>query len=802
MKKLIIALIIGCNACFLYAASMPKTLHIQRFGESDGFSEALVSCIIQDSLGYIWLATWDGLRCYDGYRFQTFKAQPGDNCPLETNRISYIKEDADHNIICWSNDKFYLFNRRTRQFEPYQGNDFRITLYKAPDMVRQLITKVEGFDNIEINILLVDRQEGVWTYSHRGLERISLTPKPVQAQKHNTQGEEVVYALYSDRKKRLWCADKGGYIHISTDDGQTLWLNSDGRLTRERAKFGYATYHILEDSKGAMWIGTKPGGLFHLVPSEGKYKVEHFRHDPRDPYSINCEAVYDIAEDDAHRIIIATYGGGMNIAEPQGDGSMRFIHCGNLLKTFPKAGMRSRCVHIMPDGTALLGTNDGLYTVSLHDPYPKMHFFVNSRQPGRATSISSNFVMEILRTRNGELYIATSGGGTERILSKQLLSDSISFQHYSVKEGISSDMNQTITEDNDGNVWIVSFGSLSLLNPKTGVASNYWRLLSGVGEMFTESTPALLTDGSMVLGTTMGTLTLHPQSMAKSSFVPRIVFDCDKSVNLSPDEKDFSISFAALDYNKNEEIIYAYRMEGIDSEWHYTRHNELNYVSLAPGTYTLRIKSTNGDGVWVDNEETIVIHRSARFSETPYSWMLYGLLLAAFLFAVWATLRYIRMLKRELKDVKLTSKEQIEVLGARIKELLPISESVREIHEESNRLSGDDKLFAQKLKAYVENNISNPDLSVIDLAQAMNVSRTVLFVRMKHIFDSSPNNYVLNTRINFAKKLLMQTGIRVSDVAFQCGFSDPKYFSRCFKKLVGMLPKEYADSIKISEKRG
>ena len=82
----------------------------------------------------------------------------------------------------------------------------------------------------------------------------------------------------------------------------------------------------------------------------------------------------------------------------------------------------------------------------------------------------------------------------------------------------------------------------------------------------------------------------------------------------------------------------------------------------------------------------------------------------------------------------------------------------------------------------------------MDLAREMNVSRTLLFVRMKKIFDSSPNNYLLNMRINHAKELLGVKGVRVSDVAYQCGFSDPKYFSRCFKKLTGYLPKDYLAS--------
>lgn len=790
MKKLVLLLVI----CGLVATgkAVGQKVHIQRFGESDGFSATLVQHAIQDSLGYIWLATWDGLRRYDGYRFQTFKAQPGDNCPLETNRISYIVEDEAHNIICWSNDKFYLFNRRSRRFEPYKGKNIKISAYRAPQQVNELIRNVEGFENIKVSILLLDRQRGVWVYTHRGLERISLIPEPVATRKYSREGEEVVYALYVDKKGQLWTADKNGYVHVSNHEGRSLWLAPDGSMQTRRVCFGYSVYHFFEDSKGRIWMGAKPGGLFRLTPSAGAWRVDSFRHDARNPYSINCEAVYDVAEDAKDRIIIATYGGGMNIAEPYNGDSLRFIHAGNLLKTFPQAGMKSRSLQLLADGTALLGTNDGLYTVSLNQPYDRMHFYINSRQPGNATSISSNLVLDILRSRQNELFVATSGGGTEKILSRQLLSDTIRFQHYSEREGISSDMNQALAEDRDGNIWIVSAGSLSLLNPTTHVATNYWRMLSA-GEMFTEARPALLPDGTMVLGTSTGTLALNPQSMAKSNFVPRIVFDCDKDIDLQPDEKDFSISFAALDYNKNEEIIYAYQMEGIDDEWHYTRHNELNYVNLAPGTYQLHIKSTNGDGVWVDNEETILLHRSAHFNETPYAWMLYGLLLALLLIAVWVTFRYIRTLKQELKDVRLTSKEQIEVLGARIKELLPISETVKEIHEESRVLSSEDSQFARKLKAYVEKNIDNPDLSIQNLAQAMNVSRTILFVRTKNIFDSSPNNFVLNTRINYARQLLAKPGVRVSDVAYQCGFSDPKYFSRCFKKLVGVLPKEYAE---------
>ena len=795
MKKLILLLLICL--CVPLAASIThdNDIRIQHFGESDGFSEALVQHMIQDRQGYIWLATWDGLRRYDGYRFETFKTRPGDNCPLETNRFSYLAEDGNGNIICRSNEKSYLFNTQSHRFEIY-NKKVKTKVYHASEAVKKLVAQIKDYENIEVRILLTDRQQGIWTYTHRGLERLSQTSQTARTQKIAQQGEEVVSALLTDRQNQLWAADKNGYIRISRKGTPMRWLATDGTLHTTPVCFGNAAYCLYEDSKGIVWIGAKPGGLFRLTPANGRFIVKRFVPDEYDAYSINNESVYGIAEDTEHRLIIATFGGGMNIGIQQTDGSMRFVHCGNQLKIYPKDGLLSRCVWLLSDGTALLGTNDGLYTVSLNEPYEKMHFYVNRRQPDRASSLSNNYVMEILQTRKGEFFLATSGGGTEKILSRKLLSDTIRFQHYSVSEGIASDMNQTLAEDRDGSLWIVSAGSLSLLNTSTGVATNYWRLLSDAGEVFTEATPALLSDSSMVLGTTQGTLTLHPQQMAKSRFVPKIVFDCEKEIRLSPDERDINIRFAALDYNKNEEIVYAYRMEGIDQKWRYTRNNEINYASLAPGTYTLHVKSTNGDGVWVDNEETIVLHRAAHFNETPWAWMLYGLLTALLIFIVGATVKYIRMLQRELKDTRLTSKEQIELLGAQLKQLLPITEDVKEIHEEDGQLSHEDRQFANRLKDFVTKNIDNASLSVMDMAQAMNVSRTVLFVRMKHIFDSSPNNYLLNTRINYAKRLLSESSTRVSDVAYRCGFSDPKYFSRCFKKLTGMLPKKYVESIK------
>lgn len=801
MKRLISTFLIAILGSTFYAslstAQTAGKVNIQHFGEADGFSEILVTYVIQDSEGIIWLATWDGLRKYDGYRFITYKAHPGDGCPLASNRINYVEETPDHNIVCWSGDDYYLFNRKTEKFEPYKGS-IRAKAYHIPDETAKIYRNLPEYRNINPHFLLVDKQQGVWIYTYRGLERVSITSKPLIPEKNEINAsEEYVRGIFVDRDNRLWVSDKNGYIRIHEKHSgpRARYLSPSGQLSATPVRFGSSVYCFFEDHLGQIWMGTKPDGLFRLSRKNGdsQFAITKFVSSPDDAYSINCNSIYDIKEDGRHRLLLATYGGGLNIAEPMADGRVRFIHRGNLLRSFPKDVKNCRCLELMPDGSLLIGSDNGLLTVMLKGEYARLKFFHNLRNPHVESSLGNNLVMDLYRNRSGDVYLATSGGGVDKIIGHDYLSDRVRFRHFSVHEGLSSDVTMSLAEDMDSTLWIVSEASLSNLNTRTGISTNYQKTFFNGGFVFSEATPVCLPDSIMIIATSQGVLRFNPRGIAKSDYVPNIVFNCPDQVDLPAGRQDFHVSFSAIDYNKNEEIIYAYRMAGIDDDWHYTRANELNYVGLKPGVYTLHVKSTNGDGIWVDNERVITLRRKARFNETPWAWMLYGSLLALLLLGIVSVTVYIRRLKNEIKDIRLTYKEQIEVLGARIREMLPALETPEEIHEPEREMSEDDLAFSQKLKAYIEANVANADLSVADIATAMNVSRTVLYARVRTLFDSTPNNYVLNTRIEYAKRLLRRDGVPVADVAYRCGFSNPKYFSRCFKKLTGKRPSEYSE---------
>jgi signal transduction histidine kinase/ligand-binding sensor domain-containing protein/DNA-binding response OmpR family regulator len=105
-----------------------------------------------------------------------------------------------------------------------------------------------------------------------------------------------------------------------------------------------------------------------------------------------------------------------------------------------------------------------------------------------------------------------------------------------------------------------------------------------------------------------------------------------------------------------------------------------------------------------------------------------------------------------------------------------------------------DEKFAKSATDYIENNYSKETLSVEDLAAHMNISRVQLFRKFKSIIGTNPQDFIKNYRLEKAGMLLKTKKWRVSDVAYQVGFSEPHYFSSCFAKHYGISPSKYMEA--------
>ncbi len=102
-----------------------------------------------------------------------------------------------------------------------------------------------------------------------------------------------------------------------------------------------------------------------------------------------------------------------------------------------------------------------------------------------------------------------------------------------------------------------------------------------------------------------------------------------------------------------------------------------------------------------------------------------------------------------------------------------------------------DKEFLEKIHEIIEENLTNPDFSVDQFAQTVQMGRTVFYKKIKGITGYSPNEYLRVIRMKKAAELLSTTSLNVSEVSYRVGINDPFYFSKCFKMQFGKSPTQY-----------
>jgi AraC-like DNA-binding protein len=102
-----------------------------------------------------------------------------------------------------------------------------------------------------------------------------------------------------------------------------------------------------------------------------------------------------------------------------------------------------------------------------------------------------------------------------------------------------------------------------------------------------------------------------------------------------------------------------------------------------------------------------------------------------------------------------------------------------------------DKMFFAKLQKHIMSNIDNSDLSVEYLSKILGVSRVQMYRKCMSIIGISPVNYIKNMRMELATELLGQNKYSISEIAYNSGFSDPRYFTLCFIKRYGVSPSKW-----------
>ena len=98
-----------------------------------------------------------------------------------------------------------------------------------------------------------------------------------------------------------------------------------------------------------------------------------------------------------------------------------------------------------------------------------------------------------------------------------------------------------------------------------------------------------------------------------------------------------------------------------------------------------------------------------------------------------------------------------------------------------------------RLMAFIEEHISDEELKIDDMAEAVGLGRTVFYEKIRHLVGVSPSDFLRQVRMQRAQQLIARSKMTVSEIAYSIGFTDPKYFTKCFKKVTGMTPSEYRE---------
>jgi AraC-like DNA-binding protein/CheY-like chemotaxis protein len=144
----------------------------------------------------------------------------------------------------------------------------------------------------------------------------------------------------------------------------------------------------------------------------------------------------------------------------------------------------------------------------------------------------------------------------------------------------------------------------------------------------------------------------------------------------------------------------------------------------------------------------------------------------------------------------------IPYLIAQINNVLEYKERIKKeiVHKaEVDRASQfkDDRsaTFIKEIEEFILEKVKDEEISVQDICKHIGMSRTALYMKMKEILDQSPQNFIIITKMNHARDLLLEGGRTVQEIAFMVGFNNPKYFSTSFKKQFGMSPTAFLKSL-------
>ena len=418
-----------------------KTENIKRV---KGLSQNMVNTIIQDSIGYLWFGTWDGLNQFDGYNFTIYNKVDGMSNPT----INALLEDKDGIIWIGTQDGLNLFDRENKSFS----------------VIKSIPGESNSLSNNTINHIYQDREGYIWISTVQGLSRYD---KQNHIYKHfdfnfadvDTIRTNWVNKVTQDSRGLLWIATRYGLFCF--DNTTQLFSPYFHYQDDPKSISSNAINDVYEDRQGNIWVGTQNGLNLFLSEDQGFKKYFHSYNEPNSLSNNQVKAIYE----DSHGIFWVGTHDKLNILDRQTGTFSHYHHSGNSSSI---SNNDINCIFEDDMGSVWVGTYKGVNKVYLGLSTFKLY----QRDPDDPHSLSDNVIHGIFKDEDGLVWLATGKG--VNILDREI--GKYTRLHHMIDSytDLADVRIRSIHRDSRGHVWIATDShGLFKYKPSTGTYERF-----------------------------------------------------------------------------------------------------------------------------------------------------------------------------------------------------------------------------------------------------------------------------------------------------------------------------------------
>ena len=614
--------------------------------------------MLEDSEHALWMGTWEcGLQKIDRYTGKAITyLHPSEG--KGATHIHSLMEYAPHQLLIGSDDGLLLFNTLTCEHQLFTEDE----------------TNPYSLSNRFVYPIVKDREGGIWvgTY-YGGVNYLSPNTGQFECFAHSRFYNSVNGTVIG-----RFCEDSSGYIWIASDDGGlSRFAPKDKQFTHympdeHRNSLSYHNVHALCMDDDDLWIGTYTGGVNVLNTKTGTFRV--YTTKGGDLTTLDGTSSYAIFRDREKRIWVTSMAG-INLYNREEDNFIRVKDLESLTIDIDQDA----------DGNIWFSTQGkGLFK---YNPDKKTwKNYVYSNTPGALVNDQVNCV---LIDGNGNMWVGTMNG-----LCKY---DAGEDRFEAIPLDIPSRNICGIVEDQHV-LWLTTTKGLVRYAP--GESCQVFTRSDGLqSEQFLPNAALKASDGKIYVGSVNGFNAFYPYQIKMNKVLPPVVITgleifnkeirigdkkLPKALNwmaeldLSYKDHVFSLLYASLSYCTPEKNQYAYKLEGFDKDWNYVgSQNKATYTNLPAGTYVFKVKATNNDGIWSNQEASLKITIHPPFYWSTASKILY------FIWVCIALTFFIRFLlkrteKKHTAEInQLNVSKEKEVHEAKIKFFTMIAHEIR-----------------------------------------------------------------------------------------------------------------------------